>query len=151
MSGAVARPSTPRARNGRAVTVSAAGTLLETFLTLALVCGVAFVVLYFAKRAGIARAFGGVELVGQLSLEPRRAIYLVRLGGKVLVIGASEAGLTKLGEVEATELPAAGPPPQRFGDVLARALTRTPAAGAAPAEAHAPETRDERPGDEGGA
>ncbi len=104
--------------------MSAAGTLLETFLTLALVCGVAFVVLYFAKRAGLARAFGGVELVGQLPLEPRRAIYLVRLGAKVLVVGASEAGLVKLGEVDASDLPQGKLPPRTFGDVLARALTR---------------------------
>jgi hypothetical protein len=45
-------------------------------------------------------------------------------GGQVLVIGASEAGLTKLGEVSAKELPeadvASGAPP--FGDVLARVL-----------------------------
>lgn len=104
--------------------VSAAGTLLETFLTLILVCGIAFVVLYFARRAGVARAFGGAELIGQLPLEPRRAIYLVRLGSKVLVIGASEAGLSKLGEVEATEVPTGKATPRSFGDVLARALTR---------------------------
>lgn len=104
--------------------MSAAGTLLETFLTLALVCGVAFVVLYFARRMGAGRAFGGIELVGQLPLEPRRAIYLVRLGSKVLVVGASEAGLTKLGEVEAADLPQGKLPPKTFGDVLSRALAR---------------------------
>lgn len=113
-----------RGNHGKRRCVSAAGTLIETFVTLAVVCGIALVVLYFAKRAGVARAFGGAELVGQLPLEPRRAVYLVRLGDKVLVIGASEAGLTKLGEVSAADLPPGKPAPLRFGDVMARALSR---------------------------
>jgi flagellar protein FliO/FliZ len=104
--------------------VSAASTLLETFLTLVLVCAVAFIVLIVARRAGVARAFGGAELVGQLPLEPRRAIYLVRIGGRILVIGASEAGLAKLGEVDAAEVPAGASAPKTFSDVLAKALSR---------------------------
>jgi flagellar biogenesis protein FliO len=101
-----------------------AGYLLETFVTLLAVCGLAFVVLYGARRLGIGRPRGPIQLVGQLPLDARRAIYLVQVGGQVLVIGASEAGITKLGEVLASELPAVDPtlssPP--FGDVLARVL-----------------------------
>ncbi|MFO0670361.1 MAG: flagellar biosynthetic protein FliO [Polyangiaceae bacterium] len=102
--------------------MSAAGTLLETMVTLAVVTVIAVALLYFVRRTNIARAFGGAELVGQLPLEPRRAIYLVRLGESVLVVGASEAGLVKLGEVPASTLPAARPTPRTFSDVLARAL-----------------------------
>lgn len=101
-----------------------AGYLLETFVTLLAVCGLAFVVLYGARRLGIGRPRGPIQLVGQLPLDARRAIYLVQVGGQVLVIGASEAGITKLGEVAAKDLPEAVPasdaPP--FGDVLARVL-----------------------------
>lgn len=101
-----------------------AGYLLETFVTLLAVCGLAFVVLYGARRLGIGRPRGPIQLVGQLPLDARRAIYLVQVGGQVLVIGASEAGITKLGEVLASELPAVDPasnaPP--FADVLARVL-----------------------------
>lgn len=100
------------------------GYLLETFVTLLAVCGLAFVVLYGARRLGIGRPRGPIQLVGQLPLDARRAIYLVQVGGQVLVVGASEAGITKLGEVPANELPAVDPatgsPP--FGDVLARVL-----------------------------
>jgi flagellar biogenesis protein FliO len=116
-----------------------AGYLLETFVTLLAVCGLAFVVLYGARRLGIGRPRGPIQLVGQLPLDARRAIYLVQVGGQVLVIGASEAGITKLGEVLASELPAVDPtshgPP--FGDVLARVLgtKRAPL----PAEAAKPE------------
>jgi flagellar protein FliO/FliZ len=100
---------------------SYAGYLLETLVTLVAVCALAFVVLVGARRLGIGRASGSIRLVGQLPLDARRAIYLVRIGEQVLVVGASEGGLTKLGEVPASELPAeVEPKPLRFADVLAR-------------------------------
>jgi flagellar biogenesis protein FliO len=114
---------------------SYAGYLLETFVTLLAVCGLAFVVLYGARRLGIGRPRGPIQLVGQLPLDARRAIYLVQVGNQVLVVGASEAGITKLGEVGASDLPAIDPTTQApFADVLARVLgttRKTPAATAA--------------------
>ena len=100
-----------------------AGYLLETFVTLLAVCGLAFVVLYGARRLGIGRPRGPIQLVGQLPLDARRAIYLVQVGDQVLVVGASEAGITKLGEVAAKALPAPDPAAAApFADVLARVL-----------------------------
>jgi flagellar protein FliO/FliZ len=102
---------------------SYAGYLVETFVTLLAVCGLAFVVLYGARRLGIGRPRGPIQLVGQLPLDARRAIYLVQVGDQVLVVGASEAGITRLGEVSAKELPEAGAPDVApFSDVLARVL-----------------------------
>jgi flagellar biogenesis protein FliO len=102
---------------------SYAGYLLETFVTLLAVCGLAFVVLYGARRLGIGRPRGPIQLVGQLPLDARRAIYLVQVGDQVLVVGASEAGITKLGEIPATQLPAVDPTVAApFSDVLARVL-----------------------------
>lgn len=116
---------------------SYAGYLLETFVTLLVVCGLAFVVLYGARRLGLGRPRGPIRLVGQLPLDARRAIYLVEVGGQVIVVGASEAGLTRIGEVAATELPGAereragagasagaraGAGGAAFGEVLARVL-----------------------------
>jgi len=65
-----------------------------------------------------------------LPLDGRRAVYLVRVKKIIYVIGASEAGLTKLGELsdEGLELEAVdklGPP---FADVLARVMGRRAAA-----------------------
>lgn len=97
--------------------------LVETFVTLLAVCGLAFVVLFGARRLGIGRPRGPIQLVGQLPLDARRAVYLVQVGERVLVVGASEGGLTKLGEVGANELP--GPEtvsPAPFGNVLAKVL-----------------------------
>ncbi len=98
---------------------SYAGYLLETFITLVVVCGLAFVVLYGARRFGIGRASGSIKLVGQLPLDARRAIYLVKIGEQVIVVGASEGGLTKLGEVPADALPKEiETKPLKFSDFL---------------------------------
>lgn len=93
--------------------------IVETFVTLAIVCGLAYAVLFGARRLGLGRARGPIELVGQLPLDARRFIYLVRVGGQVYVVGAGEGGFTKLGELEAGSLPKepAGP---GFAEILGR-------------------------------
>ncbi len=100
---------------------SYAGYLVETFLTLVVVCAIAFVVLYGARKLGVARASGSIKLVGQLPLDARRAIYLVRIGEQVIVVGASEGGLTKLAEMPAASVPQdVETKALKFSDVLAR-------------------------------
>jgi flagellar protein FliO/FliZ len=54
---------------------------------------------FVARRVGAPRALGPVELLARLPLEARRAVYVVRVVDRVLIIGSSEAGLTKLGEL----------------------------------------------------
>jgi flagellar biogenesis protein FliO len=103
--------------------------IIETFATLVVVCGLAFVVLYGARRLGIGRASGPIALVGQLPLDARRFIYLVRVGAQVFVVGVGEGGFTKLGELPASDLPAAIPADAAsFSTILARVLRRPPAA-----------------------
>jgi flagellar protein FliO/FliZ len=107
---------------------SYAGYLLETLLTLAVVCAAAFGVLYGARRLGVGRATGPVTLAGHLPLDGRRAIYLVRVGAQVFVVGASEAGLTKLGEIPASDVPPrAAEPESPFAKAMARAFARSAA------------------------
>ena len=84
---------------------SYAGYLIETFLTLAVVCGIAFAVLWGARRMGIGRSHGPIELVGQLPIDARRGVYLVKIGAQVIVIGVAEGGMTKLAEVAYADLP----------------------------------------------
>ncbi|MCL2725917.1 MAG: flagellar biosynthetic protein FliO [Polyangiaceae bacterium] len=105
--------------------------LVETFITLLAVCTLALVVLYSARKLGVGRARGPVALMGQLPLDARRQIYLVRVGAQVLVVGVSEAGFTKLGEVPAADLEAVedgsvAMGATSFNDVLSRVLKRKP-------------------------
>jgi flagellar protein FliO/FliZ len=99
--------------------------LVETFVTLVAVCALALVVLWGARRLGVGRPSGPIELCGHLPLDARRSIYLIRVGAQVFIVGVGEGGFTKLGEVAASEVPAAASGAARgtaFGDVLARAL-----------------------------
>jgi flagellar biosynthetic protein FliO len=100
--------------------------LIETFVTLVGVCALALVVLWGARRLGVGRPSGPIELCGHLPLDARRAIYLVRVGEQVFIVGVGEGGFTKLGEMAATDVPAVGrgAPVSAFGDVLARAFKR---------------------------
>jgi flagellar protein FliO/FliZ len=100
--------------------------LLQTLLLLVAVSALAVVVLFSAKKLGIGRPDGPIELVGRLPLDARRAVYLVKVGAEVLVVGASEAGLTKLGEMPAASLPPRADPAtaKSFGDALAKVLAR---------------------------
>lgn len=106
---------------------SYAGYIVQTIVTLLAVSALAFVVLYGARRLGVGRPRGPIELVGLLPLDARRSIYLVKVADQVIVVGASEAGFTKLGELPAGEVPpAAEAHGAAFSDVLARALGRAP-------------------------
>jgi flagellar biogenesis protein FliO len=99
--------------------------LVETLVTLLGVVALAVLVLYGARRLGVGRPGGPIDLVGRLPLDGRRAVYLVRVGEVVYVVGASEAGLTKLGEHPLGDLDltaASGPPP--FRETLQRVLGR---------------------------
>jgi flagellar biogenesis protein FliO len=108
-----------------------ASYVVQTLVTLLAVCALAFVVLYGARRLGIGRPRGPIELVGLLPLEARRSIYLVRVAEQVIIVGASEAGFTKLGEMPIGALIHSasggamneGAAPS-FADVLSRALRR---------------------------
>jgi flagellar biogenesis protein FliO len=98
-----------------------AGYLVETLVTLVAVCALAVVVLWGARRVGIGRPSGPVELRGHLPLDARRAIYLVKVGDRAFVVGVGEGGFTKLGEFPASELPAAvAAPNESFSEVVAR-------------------------------
>lgn len=100
-----------------------ASYIVQTIVVLVVVCALAYGVLFGARRLGVGRPRGPIELVGLLPLEARRAIYLVKVLDQVIVVGASESGFTKLGELAAGDLPA----PEKgtsFPDVLARALRR---------------------------
>jgi flagellar biogenesis protein FliO len=106
-----------------------ASYVVETFVTLLAVCALAVVVLYGARRLGIGRATGPIRLLAHLPLDRRRGIYVFTVGGQAFVVGASEAGFTKLGEMPADGLPKdPAAEPSAFAAALARALGRAPKA-----------------------
>lgn len=102
--------------------------VLETLVTLLAIVALAVLVLVGARRAGMGRAGGPLELVGRLPLDARRAVYLVRVGTVVYVVGASEAGIAKLGEVTdgSLELSTSANQNETFREVLGRVFGKKP-------------------------
>lgn len=101
--------------------------LVETIVLLVVMCALAIVVLFVARRAGLGAARGPIQLIGQLPLDPRRSVYLVQIASKVLVVGVAEGGMTKLGELDESDLPPTPPAPSKsFRDVFARVMGRQP-------------------------
>ncbi len=95
--------------------------LVETSVTLIAVIAIAVLILYGAKRFGVGGSSGPLELVGRLPLDARRAVYLIRVGNVVYVVGASEGGMSKLGEVDAEIVTASAPArAATFREVLAK-------------------------------
>jgi len=123
--------------------------LLQTLLALGAMLLVAMVVLWGARRLGLGAATGPLHLLARLPLEPRRTLYVVRVGPTALVIGASEGGLVKLSELPADQLDGAAPDPAptRFSDVFSRVLGRssTPRHTATPVSSTHSTTGDPRP------
>jgi len=77
--------------------------LVEMLLVLVAVCLLA----YAALRWGLTRLAGfddtddgPIELVARRQLGADRAISVVRIGSQTLIVGESDAGLTRLGELE---------------------------------------------------
>jgi flagellar biogenesis protein FliO len=96
--------------------------IVETLVTLLGVVALAILILVGGKRLGIGRVSGPLELVGKLPLDPRRAVYLVRVGKLVYVLAASEGGVVRLGELDADTLPREPAKPLGLGfrEVLSR-------------------------------
>ena len=102
--------------------------LVETLVMLVGVAGLAVLLLVAGRRLGVGRPSGPMELVGRLPLDGRRAVYLVRVGETVYVVGASENGLSKLGEIQKAtlEFPKGDVVGKPFEAVLARVLGKAP-------------------------
>jgi flagellar biosynthetic protein FliO len=107
--------------------------MLTSLVVLVLVCVVAWVALRVVARWLEGRRMGGgVSVVARVPLEPRRALYVVEAGGRRLLIGSSEGGVSLVTELDAVAVPvadasvaSAGPRgPRSFAELLQLALGR---------------------------
>jgi flagellar biogenesis protein FliO len=80
------------------------GDLLVTALGALIAISVAalVVVRIVGRRLAAPRAQGAplIDVVARVPLEPRRALYVIEVGGKALLLGASELGLSVLSELD---------------------------------------------------
>ncbi|MGM0556118.1 MAG: flagellar biosynthetic protein FliO [Myxococcota bacterium] len=79
--------------------------LLETVLSLVLVCLLAFVVLKWGlgRLYGVDREGGSMSVVSRMRLGPKRELLVARVGPRHLILGSTEHQLNVLGELSAAE------------------------------------------------
>ncbi len=98
--------------------------LAEMLLTLGIVGLIAWLVL---RWAGSHRSWRGgpISILARHPLEPRRSLYLVSVGDRVLLLGSSEAGLSTLAELSHEEIAPPSTTEEEHGeDFAARLATR---------------------------
>ncbi len=106
--------------------------LIGSLVVLGLVCLAAWVVVRFGlRRLWTPRPGGVLDVLARVPLEPRRSLYVVEVGGKTLLVGTSEMGLTVLSELDReavqTRLDAGRAAGARsFADAIRAALGRKP-------------------------
>jgi flagellar biogenesis protein FliO len=105
--------------------------LIRAVVALAAVCLLAVVIFRgMAKRGFAARSDAGVvRVIQRIALEPRRTLYLIRAGSRVLLIGISENGGPQLlAELDPKEVPVGPTLPQSsdgLSDKFRRIISRS--------------------------
>ena len=118
------------------------GSIAVSFLSLGLVCALAFLFLRWLSRRGVAQGRGPIRVLARCPLEPRRSLFLVETAGRCFLIGSGDSAMTMLAEVDPAEVRALAPPgpaagDSRFAHILARVLGRSPVVAAPAADAPA--------------
>jgi flagellar biogenesis protein FliO len=101
--------------------------VLESLATIAVFGGALYAASWGVRRLTGPRGRGPLEVLARQPLDGRRAIYLVRVGKRVLIVGSSDGALTRLGSTTfaAIESELEAPPEggKTFRDVLSRAVS----------------------------
>jgi flagellar biogenesis protein FliO len=130
------------------------GSLAVTFLSLGLVCLLAYFALKWVYRRGVGQSNGPIRVVARCSPEHKRSVFLIEAAGRCFLVGASDGGMNLLAEVDPQKVHqqveaqqyAAGRLGRavrgQFTDILNRVLSRS---NRAPQGDTEPETEPEPP------
>jgi flagellar biosynthetic protein FliO len=98
-------------------------SLALSFVSLGVVCLVAYLALKALAGRGVGKASGAIRVVARCPLEPRRSLYVVEAAGRCFLVGVGDGPMAMLAELDAGALPReVAPVAPRFADVLARVL-----------------------------
>src|SRR3954454_5297725 len=107
---------------------SLGGSIAVSFVSLGLVCLLAYLALRWLARRGVGQGSGPLRVLARCPLEPRRSVYLIAAGGRCFLVGVGDGPMALLAEVDAaavrSERAAAAVPATGFAEVLARVLAR---------------------------
>lgn len=119
--------------------------VVQAGITLLGIAALAFLLLFAVRRWGQPPAHGPLELVSRLPLDGRRALYLVRVQERLLVLAATDQQISKLAELRADDVPDLPAATSPFASLLERVVRRPEATAAANPAQPAPSAQRERP------
>jgi flagellar biosynthetic protein FliO len=86
------------------------GSMLRMLFGLVVVLGAIYGIHWLLKKwgasrlQGVAGTSGVIDVVATTTLAQGRALHLVRVGGELVLVGATDQSITRIGEVDATVL-----------------------------------------------
>ena len=81
--------------------------LIKTILAMSFILALAYVVIRYLFplfRMGAQTKGSRIKIIDRAGLEPRRALYIVQIGKKTVLLGTSEHGLSKLMDLQEGDL-----------------------------------------------
>src|SRR5687767_12155494 len=106
---------------------SLGGSIALSFLSLGLVCLLAYVALKWLSRRGVGRPEGPLQVIARCPLEPRRSVYVVQAAGRCFLVGVGDGPMALLAELDPAAVKATTDIPQpapgaAWAAVLARVM-----------------------------
>lgn len=103
---------------------SLGGSIALSFLSLGLVCLLAYVALKWLSRRGVGRPEGPLQVIARCPLEPRRSVYVVSAAGRCFLVGVGDGPMSLLAELDPAAVKASEVPQPAPGAAWAAVLAR---------------------------
>src|SRR5437870_3683968 len=104
---------------------SLGGSIALSFISLGVVCLLAYLALKWLARRGVGRGEGPLQVIARCPLEPRRAVYVVQAAGRCFLVGVGDGPMALLAELDPAAVKASTVEPApaiTWNAVLARVM-----------------------------
>ena len=106
---------------------SLGGSIALSFVSLGLVCLLAYVALKWLAKRGVGRSEGPLQVIARCPLEPRRSVYVVQAAGRCFLVGVGDGPMSLLAELDPAAVKAStesspSAPGTAWADVLSRVM-----------------------------
>lgn len=103
-----ATPDTTSVSGQIAYSPSLFGIVVKLIISMVLIVGLIYLTMYLLKKINNRAAGGGVigdtvRIIGRTFLSPKQALYLVRIGKKYAILGATENNVNMISELNDDE------------------------------------------------
>ncbi len=84
------------------------GIVAKLIISMVIIVGLIYLSMYFLKKINSRAAGGGIigdtiKIIGRTFLSPKQSLYLVKIGERYTIIGATEQSVSMIGELSKAE------------------------------------------------